>query len=119
MNRTLPSQLRDAPCRLAAPGVFDIPPPPSKLISLTRMEKADRRRQIEYAKRYCNGTTTRAACGFRETCLRWALEARERGVAGGVEVTAAMIERHYKAKKEAERATQSEEAGSGGLAESA
>jgi hypothetical protein len=69
----------------------------------------DRQRGVAYAARYCNGTLLRPACPFRDECLSWALEAKERVVAGGVEVTLAMITRYHKAKKEAGRAPAEEE----------
>jgi hypothetical protein len=96
-----PSQLRETPCHRAAPGLFDAIP---STHGMGKQEKEDRRRQVAYAVRYCNGTETRPACPFRDECLSWALEAQERVVAGGVEVTLAMILRYHKAKREAENA---------------
>lgn len=99
-----PAQIRWTPCRHADPTLFD--PLPSNISLPNRAARDDRARSIAYAARYCNGSLIRPACPFRDECLSWALEAKEKVVAGGVEVTGVMIKRYHKAKKEADRAAE-------------
>lgn len=124
MNRTPPpNTLRDAPCR-RRPDLFTptpqhtrSPSPEAALLAVaTRFTRVRQREAQELAYRYaraqriCNGAPGYdEPCPLRMECLRWAIQAKERIVAGGVVVTKTMIMGYHDDPEGGDRAA--EEAG--------
>lgn len=94
-----PAQLRDAPCR-KRPDLFG-PIPETGRIKRPPAEREEITYQITRARRLCNGVPGYdTPCPFQMQCLSWALQAKERVVAGGVVVTRTMIHGFEKSTQE-------------------
>lgn len=100
-----PHFLSKGNCRDFDPGLFEYAP----RLGIERDERLEGEQRVAKAKLICGGVRGyRPECPVREQCLKWALEAGQTGVHGGVHIRPETLLRYRAEKKEEQDAAEAQ-----------